>query len=144
MTKTELLAQAGRVSEQLLDTPMNAQGRQVAQAAYQVIHELMSMLRQLGQLTAADIAKAYLEATGEALDAERLAVLCKLNDGKMVPAALKAAIVKGEIVRVKFRPEGGVKSIWHYAHAKHAAQYAQPAKPVRRVLRGMHDQHAAM
>lgn len=124
MNKKELLAHATAVAEDLIETPMSAQARQVAQAAHKVIHELMSMLRQHGQITAADIAKSYLEATGEILDAAQMATLCKLSDQKMVTASLQACIARGEILRVKYRPEGRVKSVWHYVHAKHAERYA--------------------
>ena len=124
MNKTEILERAATVADKLLDTPLNAAGRQVASEAYEVIHELMGMLRRTGQISAADIARAYLEATGEILTSEQLCQLCKLNDPKMVTAAMRAAISSGEIQRMKHRPAGAAKSVWHYVHAKHVHRYA--------------------
>lgn len=123
MNKKELLARATGVADKLLDTRMNAEGRQVASEAYEMIHELIAMLRRHGQISAVEIAQAYLEASGEIMTAEQLATLCKLNDPKMVTAALQTAIACGEIQRMKYRPAGAPKKVWHYVHAKHVHRY---------------------
>ncbi|MEY5098195.1 MAG: hypothetical protein RJA36_914 [Pseudomonadota bacterium] len=120
----EVLTRASQVADKLLDTPMTAAGRQVAQEAYDVIIEMMYHMRKLRTVSAPMTVIKYLEESGQVLTAAEIKVLCKLPDDRHIPALLKPALDAGVIVRAKGKAEKVNKVVWHYAHAKHVHRYA--------------------